>query len=121
MAGLLYLDIGTLQVVGQLILKKTGKLKDMKTIDVKHFKFYTDFYKEHLAEVDQRKNFANLLYTNSNGPECVSLCAKIAGSEGQIEISDLEETKLVEIVERLCSQNIIDALKEQLNIKAITE
>ena len=86
----------------------------MKSINFKELKIYSDFKKTHLMRIDAREAVADMLYNNANGVVAANLSLKIINSEGDIEITDVEEKALINVVNSSCSQNIIDGVSEAL-------
>lgn len=89
----------------------------MGKINLKSFRFYTDFRHKNLVEIDMRERLADMMYSTRRGAVCSVLCRKIVESDGEIEMNDLQEKFFVESVESMCSQNIIDAVHEALGIE----
>ncbi len=85
----------------------------MKKVNFKEIEI-TDISGTKKVVADGRREFANLLYTSSNGIEAHALAFKIFGSDGAIEVTEQEEVIIMNLAERRCVPAFIDGLRKQL-------
>ena len=88
----------------------------MKTLNFKDFKLFTDISHVGHVVVDARKEFANAIYMSMNGIVAHDLAFRILHSEGGIEVSDEEESIVIDTA-KMCKpvfyDSIMSALKKE--------
>ena len=80
-------------------------------IDFKRLKMYSDITRseESVLVIDARKQFADIIYKNGSGIECLDLALKIYRSDGEEEYSE-QEYSIMKQVASMCSPMFIDAV-----------
>lgn len=80
-------------------------------IDFKRLKMYSDITRseESALVMDVRKQFADIIYKNGSGIECLDLALKIYRSDGEEEYSE-QEYAIMKQVASMCSPMFIDAI-----------
>ena len=80
-------------------------------IDFKRLKMYSDITRseESVLVIDARKQFADILYKNGSGIECLDLALKIYRSDGEEEYSE-QEYSIMKQMASMCSPMFIDAV-----------
>ena len=80
-------------------------------IDFKRLKMYADITRseESVLVIDARKQFADIIYKNGSGIECLDLALKIYRSDGEEEYSE-HEYSIIKQMSSLCSPMFIDAI-----------
>lgn len=88
----------------------------MKALNLKEFKLFTDISHAGHIVVDARNEFANAIYMSMNGIVAHDLAFRILHSEGGIEVSDEEESIIVDTA-KMCKavfyDSIMSALKKE--------
>ena len=80
-------------------------------IDFKRLRMYADITRseESVLVIDARKQFADIIYKNGSGIECLDLALKIYRSDGQEEYSE-QEYSIMKQMASMCSPMFIDAV-----------
>lgn len=80
-------------------------------IDFKRLKMFADITRseESALVMDVRKQFADILYKNGSGIECLDLALKIYRSDGEEEYTE-QEYAIMKQIASLCSPMFIDAV-----------
>lgn len=86
---------------------------NMKNIDFKQFKFFTDITREKTSLVDVRKPLADTLYKNANGIVAHDLALRIYRSNGEIELED-SDVRLLRDLANILTPIFMDSLEENL-------
>ena len=81
----------------------------MLKINFKEIEVKPTFKSTTKMKLDLRENFADLIYTNTSGMRAFKLSEKIYDSEGEIELDDDEEQILFDLINQICTPQIIDA------------
>ena len=99
-------------------MEPTGNdIKELKKINFKEFKLINDISKSKIVMGDARHSFSNILYTNCNSIAVHALAFKIYNSDGEIEISAIEESIIMQAANGHCTPAFIDSILLQLNKK----
>jgi hypothetical protein len=85
----------------------------MKKVNFKEIEI-TNISGTQRVKADGRSDFAELLYSSSNGIEAHALAFKIYESTGEIEITPQQEAIIISLAERKCIPAFIDGLRKQL-------
>ncbi len=85
----------------------------MKKVNFKEIEI-TNISGTQKVKADGRSDFADLLYTSSNGIAAHALAFKIYESDGEIEVTEQEEAIIVSLAEQKCIPAFIDGLRKQL-------
>lgn len=80
-------------------------------INFKKLRMYSDITrsKESALVMDVRKQFADILYKNGSGIECLDLALKIYRSDGEEEYTE-NECNTIRQMASMCSPMFIDAI-----------
>ena len=80
-------------------------------IDFKRLRMYADITRseESVLVIDARKQFADIIYKNGSGIECLDLALKIYRSDGEEEYSE-QEYSIMKHMASMCSPMFIDAV-----------
>jgi hypothetical protein len=84
----------------------------MNKINFKELEVSNNISWTNTKKIDVREQFANLIYTNSNGIRAHSLAHKIYESDGDIEIDDEDLNLIKETANNLCTPIFIDAINK---------
>lgn len=80
-------------------------------INFKKLRMYADITRseESVLVIDARKQFADILYKNGAGIECLDLALKIYRSDGEDEYTE-QEYSIMKQMASMCSPMFIDAI-----------
>ena len=80
-------------------------------IDFKRLRMYADITRseESVLVIDARKQFADIIYKNGSGIECLDLALKIYRSDGEEDYSE-QEYSIMKQMASMCSPMFIDAV-----------
>lgn len=90
------------------------ELINMKKLNLKELKFYTNLSKEEFVIYNIQQEISNFIYKNMIGIAFHAFALKIWNSDGVVEINEEEEKLLKEVMNYL-KPFVIDALEEQLS------
>lgn len=71
----------------------------MKKINFKKFRLFTDISRTSTVEVDATKDLADVIYKTANGILAHDVAFRIYRSDGEIELSDEEQSFLTKFLE----------------------
>lgn len=86
----------------------------MKKVNFKELEIFTDISRTKKTKGDARREFANMMYSGSNGLTAHLLSEKIYQSDGEIEIDEQEEAVIRELANRACTPMFIDGINAQI-------
>jgi len=85
----------------------------MNKINFESLEMFLNIEKTKKIVVDVRTQFANMIYTGTNGIECHALAYKIYNSKGEEEY-DEKECEIIRKVSERALPNFIDAINDIL-------
>ena len=80
-------------------------------IDFEHITVFADIGQTIPAVADERKEIANIIYSQGQGIECHALALKIYNGDKDTEYSDEEVTLIMKFVEHFFAPCFIDAMR----------
>lgn len=86
----------------------------MRKINLTQLIVYLDLSKRDKVELDIKNEFANLIYTNTQGIQAHALAYKIYNSTDEVELNDTEWSIFEQVMNNFCKPPFIDAINLQL-------
>lgn len=86
----------------------------MRKINLTQLIVYLDLSKRDKVELDIKNEFANLIYTNTQGIQAHALAYKIYNSTDEVELDDTEWSIFEQVMNNFCKPPFIDAINLQL-------